>query len=313
MIHNLIPEFLDCLRAADPSAAYHEYLHRHHVVLEQYWHNYVLDLDAPPASDVIAQCLAADRRDLYRLVESSDLERIAAEALDAAARVLDLQMPVDVYLTVGVGGANAGELVVHGRGIVIICVEHFTGVANPGSYGLGLPPGQLAPWIAHEVAHLVRYLAPDSRSDFRRSIVEAGGTYDSWELASRTTLREMLVNEGIAIHAARAAAPGHPDETYLGFTRRQYRRLRELESFLVRSAQRDLDRAGLGLRLRWLTGGMTPAARAVQGRVLPERAGYYLGARMAESLVLEQGVAAAARSAAREFADARLPGQAVGA
>jgi hypothetical protein len=92
--------------------------------------------------------------------------------------------------------------------------------------------------------------------------------------------------------------------------------MRELESFLFRAAEPDLDRSGLGLRLRYLSGGMSPAARLVQGRVLPERCGYYLGARMAEPLVAERGVAAAVRAAASEFeaAGARASaGRAVGA
>ena len=61
---------------------------------------------------------------------------------------------------------------------------------------------------------------------------------------------------------------------------------------------------------------MSPAARLAQGRVLPERSGYYIGARMAEPLVAERGVAAAVRAAAAEFeaAAARaVAGRAVGA
>jgi hypothetical protein len=309
VILNLVPEFLAVLTARDRETAYHEYLRRHEAVLGPYWHNYVFDLDLAPAREVIAQALAADRRDLSRLLETTDLERAANEALDAAAGVLELDVPVQVYLTVGVGGANAGELVVHGQGIVIVCVEHFTGVANPQTHGLGLPAALLGPWIAHEVAHLVRYLSPASRADLRRLVADAGGTYDCWDLASRATLRELLVNEGVAVHAARLAAPGHADEVYLGFSRRHFRRLREMEAFLMRVVSLDLDSVGLGLRLRWLTGGLTPAARMVQGRVLPERAGYYLGMRMTEALVAGVGPAAAARAAAAECAaaDALFP------
>ena len=61
---------------------------------------------------------------------------------------------------------------------------------------------------------------------------------------------------------------------------------------------------------------MSPAARLAQGRVLPERSGYYIGARMAEPLVAERGAGAALRAAASEFEDAatRLAaGRAVGA
>lgn len=315
MIINLVPEFLAARNAPDRVAAYRDYLARHRQVLASYWHNYVLDLESPPAEQVIAATLAADRRDLERLVSATDLERMAADALNEASSLLEAEHELDLYLTVGVGAANAGELVIGGRGVVVVSVEHFTGHANPETFGLGLAPGLLPLWIAHEVAHVVRYTSPTSRADLKRLIAEAGGTFDCWDVGSRALLRELLLNEGVAVHAARAAAPGHQEEDYFGYTRRQYRRMRELESFLFRVAEPDLDRTGLGLRLRYLTGGMSPAARLVQGRVLPERSGYYLGARMAEALVLERGVAAAARAAAAEFiaADARrTPDRAVG-
>ena len=88
---------------------------------------------------------------------------------------------------------------------------------------------------------------------------------------------------------------------YFGYPRRQYNRLREMESFLRRAVEPDLDRSGLGLRLRYLSGGMSPAARLVGGRVIPERAGYYLGYRMTEALVGERGIAEAVRAGAQEF------------
>ncbi len=316
MIINLIPEFLAARAAADRGEAYREYLERHRQVLESYWHNYVLDLGSPHAAEVIAHALAADRRDLQRLIADVDLEDLAAEVVSRAAAVLELDNEVDVYLTVGVGAANAAELVVGGRGVVIVCVEHFTGQPNPDTYGLGLSPRVLPLWIAHEIAHTVRYTSPTSRSELKRLVAEAGGEYDYWDTGSRATLRELLLNEGVAVHAARAVSSGLADEEYLGFTRRQYRRMRELEAFLFRAIEPDLDRSGLGLRLRLLSGGTSPAARLAQGRVLPERCGYYIGARMAEPLVAERGVASAARAAAVEFeaAAARaVPGRAVGA
>ena len=314
MIVNLVPEFLAVLAASPQTRtdAYHEYLERHRAVLGPYWHNYVIDLDAPPAAAVMAAALAADRRDLTRLLERVDLDDIAARALARAQEVLGVTQEFDVYLTIGVGAANAGELVVNGRGIVVVCLEHFTGVANPETYALGLPPSLIPMWIVHEAAHLVRYLDTESRAGIRRLIQDAGGNYDCWDLASRASLREMLVNEGVAVHAARAAAPGLREEDYYGFTRRQYKRLRELEVFLFRAARPELDHSGLGLRLRWLTGGMSPAARLALGRVLPERAGYYLGARITEALVAERGASYAARASAEEFTQAQQ-GRAVGA
>jgi len=315
VIINLVPEFLAVCAAPDRAAAYRDYLNRHRALHAAYWHNYVVDLDSPPAAEVVRATLAAERRDLERLLDQVDLERVASDALETAAGVLELDVPLDLVLMVGVGAANAAELVVAGRGTVVIAVEHFTGIANPETFGLGLDPALLPLWIAHEAAHVVRYCSSTSRSELRRLVAEAGG-YDCWALAGRAPLRELLLNEGIAVHAARRAAPGYPEETYFGFTRRQFRRMREMESFLSRAVTDDLDRTGLGLRLRWLTGGLTPSARLVQGRVLPERAGYYLGARMSEALVAERGVAAAVRAAPPEFvaADERgLHGQAVGA
>jgi hypothetical protein len=46
---------------------------------------------------------------------------------------------------------------------------------------------------------------------------------------------------------------------------------------------------------------MSPSARLVGGRVIPERAGYYLGYRMTEALVAERGLADAVRAAAADF------------
>ena len=61
---------------------------------------------------------------------------------------------------------------------------------------------------------------------------------------------------------------------------------------------------GLGLRLRYLSDGMSPSARIVGGRVIPERSGYYVGWRMTEALVAERGIAAALRAEAKEFGKA---------
>ena len=99
----------------------------------------------------------------------------------------------------GLGGANAGELVVAGRGVAFVCLEHFTGRVNPETYGMGLAPDLIPPWIAHELAHTVRYTSATSGSEMRRLVAEIGGYYDYWSTGSRATLRELLVNEGVAV------------------------------------------------------------------------------------------------------------------
>jgi len=310
MLVNLIPEFLSTLSAADRSAAYHEYLDRHRPILGAYWQNYVLDPESPHAEPIIANALRADRSDLKRVLEDVDVVAIAEDALRRATEILEADCPVDLYLMVGVGAANAGELVVGGRGVAFVCLEHFTGRANAQTYGMGLGPQLLPLWIAHEVAHALRYTSPSSRAALRRLVDELGGYYDGWELGSRATLRELVVNEGVAIAASQAIAPGFDPWEYFGYNRRQYRRLRELDVFLRRAAANDLDSSGLGLRLRYLSGGTSPAARLVAGKVLPERSGYYLGWRLVENYLGEHGAASTVRAAVEELrqADDRASG-----
>ncbi len=300
MLINLVPEFLAALDAPDPLAAYHRYLEEHRPVLASYWRNYVLDLDSPHAEDVIRRTLDAERRDLGQLLDEVDVAAIAQQALLDCEIRFETDRLVDLYLMVGVGAANAGELVVGGRGIAFVCLEHFTGRPNPETLGLGLDPKLLPLWIAHEIAHTVRYTSPVSRSEMARIVADARGAYDYWESGSRATLRELLVNEGLAVAAAEDAAAGFEPWDYLGYSRRQYRRLRELDAFLRRAIAQDLDRTGLGLRLRYLSGGMSASQRLVGGKVIPERAGYYVGRRMVERVVAEHGIAQALRMAAEE-------------
>ncbi len=303
MLINLVPEFLALATAPDPAAAYRRYHDAHRPLLDAYWRNYVLDPGSPPAERVIRSALEADRRDLVAMLEQVEVESLVEEAVARAGDVLGLDRPADVVLMVGMGAANAGELVINGRGVAFVCLEHFTGRVNPDTFGLGLSPRLIPLWVAHELAHVARYCSPRSRSEVARLVAERGH-YDYWDVGSRATLRELLVNEGLAVHAAQAVAPGHDAADYFGYARRQYNRLRELEAFLRRAAEPDLDRAGLGLRLRYLSGGMSPSARLVMGRVLPERAGYYLGHRMTEALVAEVGIAEALRADPRDARDA---------
>jgi hypothetical protein len=298
---NLLPDFLAVLDAQDRESAYLRYHDAHRPVLDAYWRNYVLDPEGPHVQEVVANALRADRSDLRELAASVNLVQLAEEAIARAEEVLQIDRPVDCYLMVGMGAANAGELVVGGRGVAFICLEHFTGRANAETYGMGLPPDFIPLWIAHELAHTVRYTSPTSQSEMYRLVSDMGGYYDYWQTGSRASLRELLVNEGLAVHASRAIAPGFDAADYFGYPRRQYHRLRELEAFLRRAVEPDLDRSALGLRLRYLSGGMSPAARLVGGRVVPERSGYYLGYRMAEALVTERGLAAALRAGATEF------------
>jgi len=299
---DLVPEFLAVAAAPDPLHAYTRYRAAHAGVLDAYWRNYILDPDSEHAEDVILRALSADRRDLHAMLAVHDVRAIVEDAIDRTSDLLGFDRQTDVYLMVGMGGANAGELVVNGRPAVVLCLEHFTGRLNPDTYGLGLAPELLGMWAAHELAHTVRYTANGTRSEIARLVHDNGGNYDWWQTGSRAPLRELLVNEGLAIHTAMRVQPGFEAPHYFGYARRQHVRLRELEAFLRRAVQPDLDRRALGLRLRWLSGGTSPAARLVHGRVIPERAGYYLGWRMAEAAIHTLGLRSAMRASAGDIA-----------
>lgn len=301
MLINLLPDFFAVLNSTDRTAAYRRYLDAHRRLLEAYWHNYVVDPDGPHFAEVARTTVLADRSDLRTMLERTDVVSLARDTEARCAALLDHDVEIDVVLMVGVGAANAGELVVDGRGTAFVCLEHFTSVANPETQGLGLDPELIPLWLSHEVAHAVRYTSPASRSEMRLLVEEAGGYYSYWETGRRASLRELLMNEGIAVQVSRAVSPGHAIWEYFGYGRRQYARVRELEAVLARAVSDDLDHAGLGLRLRYLSGGMSDEARTIDRYLLPERSGYFLGARMVEPAIATRGLAWTVRASAQEI------------
>lgn len=307
MIINLLPDFLAVLNSADRVAAYHAYFDRHRSLLTAYWDNYVLEPQGPHFDEVIRATVDANRDDLLAMLARTDVVALAEHARAQVSALLVPDVDFDIVLMVGVGAANAGELVVDGRGIAFVCLEHFTGVANPDTQGLGLDAELIPMWLAHELTHVLRYTSPTSRSEMRGLVIEADGFYSYWETGRSATLRELLMNEGLAVQVSRAVSPGHAAWEYLGFGRKQYARVRELEPSLHRAASRDLDNAGLGLRLRYLSGGMSDEARTMERVVMPERAGYFIGARMVEPAINTRGYEWAVRAHAMELANAALP------
>jgi len=301
LLINLLPDFFAVLQSAEPEAAYHRYLDAHRALLDAYWHNYVIEPVGPAFDKVVRDVVRADRDDLRAMLARTDIIALARETLLRCQTLFEMDSDVDVVVMVGVGAANAGELVVNGRAAAFVCLEHFTSVVNPSTRSLGLDPELIPMWLAHELAHGVRYTSPRSRSELRDIVAASGGYYSYWDAGRRVTLREHLVNEGLAVHASRQFSPGHATWEYFGYERRQFARVRELESVLVRAVTDDLDHAGLGLRLRYLSGGMSDAARTVHGYVLPERCGYFVGARMVEHAVAELGLAHALRASAAEL------------
>jgi len=177
MLINLLPDFFAILDSTDRIAAYRSYFESHRRLLQAYWHNYVIDPDSPHFVDVVRSTVMADRGDLRGMLERTDVVTLVRDAEARCRELLQADTDFDVVLMVGVGAANAGELVVGSRGTAFVCLEHFTGVANPDTQGLGLDPELLPMWLAHELAHVVRYTSPESRSELRQIIAEHGGDY----------------------------------------------------------------------------------------------------------------------------------------
>ena len=301
MLINLLPDFFAVLNSNDRIAAYQQYFEAHRARLSAYWHNYVFDPESEHFLDVVRMAVYADRSDLRAMLERTDVVSLTRETEARCAELLGPDVDIDVVLMVGVGGANAGEMVVAGRGMAFVCLEHFTGVANPDTQGLGLDPELLPLWLAHEIAHTIRYTSPTSRSEMRSLVDEADGYYSYWETGRRASLRELLVNEGLAVVTSRLVSPGHAAWEYFGYGRRQYARIRELEPHLANSIGQELDHHALGLRFRYLMGGTSDEARTVDRVVVPERAGYFIGARIVEAAVEQRGAAWAIRASAHEL------------
>jgi len=313
MLRNLLPDFLAVLESEDRVAAYRRYFEAHRPLLAAYWDNYVVDPDGAHFDEVVRATVGADRDDLHALLARTDVLAMITAAYERTATLLESDVDVDVVVMVGVGAANAGELVVDGRGTAFLCLEHFTGVANASTQGLGLDPELLPLWVAHEMTHAVRYTSPTSASAMKRLVAEAGGYYSYWETGRRVPLREHLVNEGLAVEISRLVSPGHDAWEYFGYGRRQYARVRELEPAIARAVAADIDSAGLGLRLRWLSGGMSDEARMADRHILPERCGYYVGARLVEPALATRGPAWSVRASADELCAVTRAGAAASA
>jgi hypothetical protein len=301
MLINLLPDFFAVHNSSDRVAAYHRYFDSHRPLLEAYWHNYVLDPAGPHFHDVVRATALAGRVDLRTMLERIDIVSLARNAEEQCRTLLDVDTDIDVVLMVGVGAANAGELVVNGKGVAFVCLEHFTSVTNAETQGLGLEPELIPMWLAHEIAHAMRYTSPTSRSEMKKLVNETGGYYSYWETGRRASLRELMVNEGISIHASRAISPGHAAWEYFGYDRKDYTRVRELEPLLTKVMAPDLDRSGLGLRLRYLSGGMSDEARTIDRHTIPERCGYFIGAKMVENAVRSRGLSWTVRASAQEI------------
>jgi hypothetical protein len=100
------------------------------------------------------------------------------------------------------GAANAGELVIDGRGVAFICLEHFTGASIPRPTGWDWGPnscrsGSGTSWrtpFATRRREPQRHRPDRARIAWLLRLLGGGEPGDAAEL---------LVNEGLAVHAPR--------------------------------------------------------------------------------------------------------------
>ena len=222
------------------------------------------------------------------MLERIDVVSLARNTEEQCRALLDVDSDIDVVLMVGVGAQCWRARSKRSRcGFRLSRTLHK--YHQPGNSRAGLDPELIPLWLAHEIAHAVRYTSPESRSDMRQVIANMEGYYSYWETGKRVNLRELLVNEGISVQVSRVISPGHAAWEYFGYDRREYARVREMEPIISRSLIGNLDKTGLGLRLKYLSDGMTDERRRAGEQVLPERSGYYLGAKMVETQLQPEG------------------------
>ncbi|MGH7523156.1 MAG: hypothetical protein ACREK8_02510, partial [Gemmatimonadales bacterium] len=164
-----------------------------------------------------------------------------------------------------------------------------------------LPGGDLAVFQARADDHvtLLASLARAAVVVTRQRLGATGSSaWDQWEAARGFPLREWIYVAGLGAHLGQALLRDQPPHRILGLTPTAFARLREREKVLHARLERDLDRSGIGLVLRWLVPEAPAGPRTVTGMVVPPLAGQYLAWRMVAPRLARVGLGGAIRMAA---------------
>lgn len=149
---------------------------------------------------------------------------------------------VRLYALVGLGNSDASAVAWRGAGAGFVWLENWLGPGATAGELQDRPVELLAPSVAHELAHAIRYSQPGSASLLAGSA--APEPADVWHERLALPLREVMYDEGLATAFALDAFPELTVEDALGLSAeavewlgRQWRRL-----LRDRSARWDLDR-----------------------------------------------------------------------
>ncbi len=226
--------------------------------------------------------LASDRARLHRLADrASDPERqqLLRDMIVAAAR-LGVDTAVSVVL---LAGGDDGD-----------CVEPLPGPAPEVVLFLDRcrDDTEMVVALARGLAAVTRWSSRDSLSAVR---TRGTSKWDRWQLARDIPLGEWVYAEGVGLHLAQHLLPAVPAHRLLGTSVGALHRLRDREHSLRTLLDADIDQAGLGLVLRWLTPDTPASTRTIGATVIPVGAGRYLAWRMVAERVERVGIGEAVR------------------
>jgi len=229
-----------------------------------------------------------------RLGQSGLPARLRSAAATARA-VVRPAVRVRVVALVGVGASNACAFFAGGVPTAAIAVEAW----GEDFFGVPLPWEDLPLWLAHELAHAVRY----AEGDCGLARLFRAQEFDYDRALRELPLLEFLVDEGLAVEAAARAMPTAPAARALGFTEAELAWCEAHEGALWEAVRPHLgDPPGMAGYERYFSAG------ARQG--MPARTGYYLGWRLVRGYLArrpEMDLAAALRLPAEAIAEEAMP------
>ena len=221
--------------------------------------------------------LATNQAELHQLaIRASDPERqqLLRDAVSTAFE-LGVDAAASIVLLAGGDAGDAVEPLLGSSANVVLFLERCH------------DDTELVIALARGLVAVTRWAGHDSKS-----VIHATRTddWDRWQLAREIPLGEWLYTEGLGLHLAQLLLPGVPTQHLLGTTVGALHRLRDREHTLRALLDADIDQAGLGLVLRWLTPDTPASTRTIGNTVLPVGAGHYLAWRMVAERVERVGI-----------------------
>jgi hypothetical protein len=262
VIVDLVSPWVTAVEAKDSASACREFRARHAGILDAIRRQrlpHLADLPLPVEPDRL-RLIAARAADQGWLSPLSDLV--------AQASALGADRCQSVILLPGNGTGDPAEPLPGADGAVAFLVE-----PRPAD-------------IAERAALLV---AITSLTRWDR-LQPRGAEWNRWQAAQEHPLREWIYTAGLSMHMVLTVLASVEPQQALGVSRTAFARLRQRERVFAALLERDLDRTGAGLVMRWLLPAAPASLRIIDGVTLPPMAGYYLAWRMVSNRVARAGL-----------------------